>query len=684
MAFESEGVEGAVPPPPITGGAAPRAQVGQPTPATDEFVRRTGVRPPAGEIFDLGVVQASRINSDLRYGAEVGALGQALRDAEWSRSVVANGDLPAAGATEYRREAVASLMDVRGIVPAGAVGQDLLEADPSSPFGVRLDLARVEASMVSSFPGRSVMLVEASDLVRLERSAPLLAVAQFERAQEGVLDRTNRLVELALDRVDLARDAVVVITPWSVGESNAVGVIGVAGPGVEPGLISSGTTRRAGFAQTVDVAPTILSLAGVAVPSSMEGTPMERASAGGSYGQRRAMLISTGAAATFRDDQVGLATVVFVFGQLVLWFLTWLSWRRGGSAWSTVTQVSALSLLSFLPVTYLAGRYPFHEAGAGWFWLFLAVGSAAMGSVIHVLGRRDLTLPVEIVSGVMLGLLSIDILVGGPLQLNTVFGYTPTVAGRFDGIGNLAFGMLAASGITLAALLSARIGGRRGVWVGMGILAWCVVLDGFPSLGADVGGALTLVPSVSITAMMLLGWKIRWRAVLLTGVAALVVVIGFGLFDMGRSVEDRTHLGRLFARIGDDGVVAFGNVVARKLDANLSVLTSSVWSLAVPVVFSFVAWVFWKAPWRLRALQEAVPEQRAAISGLLVAMVLGFALNDSGIAVPGVIIGVVNASLVVLVSRLDQFGLTDGHPTIGLERGHGRVTGLVPASGQSG
>ncbi|MDQ2678228.1 MAG: hypothetical protein M3Y51_05745, partial [Actinomycetota bacterium] len=45
---------------------------------------------------------------------------------------------------------------------------------------------------------------------------------------------------------------------------------------------------------------------------------------------------------------------------------------------------------------------------------------------------------------------------------------------------------------------------------------------------------------------------------------------------------------------------------------------------------------------------------RAALAGLLTAMVLGFALNDSGISVPGMMIGVANASLVHLLLRVDD------------------------------
>jgi hypothetical protein len=212
--------------------------------------------------------------------------------------------------------------------------------------------------------------------------------------------------------------------------------------------------------------------------------------------------------------------------------------------------------------------------------------------------------------------------------------------------------MLSASAINAPPLLANRIGGRRGLWTGVALLAGCVVLDGMPFWGADVGGVLALVPAAGVTAWFLLGYRIRVRTAALLVAAAVALVVAFGALDLTRPAERRTHLGRLLADIGTNGYDAFETVVLRKLDANLSVLTSSVWTLMLPVVFAFVAYLFWRAPWRLHTIQETIPQERAALAGLITAMVLGFALNDSGIAVPGMMLGVANAALVHLVLRV--------------------------------
>jgi hypothetical protein len=128
----------------------------------------------------------------------------------------------------------------------------------------------------------------------------------------------------------------------------------------------------------------------------------------------------------------------------------------------------------------------------------------------------------------------------------------------------------------------------------------------------------------------------------------LAAVAVFAAIDLSRPADSRTHLGRLVEAVGDKGFGALETVVTRKLGANLGVITSSVWTAMVPIAFGFIVYLLWRAPGHVRAIRDTI---RESLGGLAVVGVLGFALNDSGIAVPGVMLGVVNASLVYLTVR---------------------------------
>ncbi len=620
-----------------------------------QFYVQTGKLPATGEVFNLGLVPVLKINESLLYGAEVGALGTALSQAKVTRAVIANGDHSTAqGQMTYRREASLGLMDEHGIIDSGEVGRRLLEDDDRYPFGVRYNNEEVADSVGSFLKPKSVVLVEASDMVRAAQAQLLATTAQQEVIRSQAITHSDALLGLVLKKVDLSKTAVLVVAPNAVDDGSSLTVVGIRAPQVQPGLLSSGTTRRAGFVQTVDIAPSVAGFLGVAIPSSMEGTLMERKGSGGTYEQRTEMLVSESEAAIFRDSVVGPASTLFVLVQLLLWVLAILTFSRSSTGLRKGVEIATLGVLVYLPITYLAGIFPFEQWGSAAFWAFVILGSALVASGIYALTQRFLVDPLLATLGTILVLLSVDIVIGGPLQFNTVFGYTPTVAGRFNGMGNPAFSMFAASAIMASALIAYRVAGRRGTWLGIALLGWAVLLDGAPFWGADVGGALAMIPAAGVTAWMLLGLKVRARTAALWGLISVLVVIGLGALDLTRPPAERTHLGRLLADIGTNGYEALNTVVLRKLDANFSVLSSSVWTLMLPLVFAFIAYLFWKSPWRLQTIAERIPQERAAVAGLITAMVLGFALNDSGIAVPGIMLGVISASLIHLMLRVDD------------------------------
>jgi hypothetical protein len=269
--------------------------------------------------------------------------------------------------------------------------------------------------------------------------------------------------------------------------------------------------------------------------------------------------------------------------------------------------------------------------------------------VAAVAGRRWPLDPLIIALGAVFGLLVVDMLLGAPLQLNTVFGYSPTVGGRFAGMGNLAYGQFAAAAFLLCGLLSRRLAGRSyGTAVAFGILVLAIIIDGSPIWGSDVGGVLAFVPAVGVTAAQMFDHRIRWRNVLLWGSLTFAAIVAFAAIDMARPSDERTHLGRLVESVNDQGWGSLATVMARKLGANLSVITSSIWTGMVPIALGIIVYLLWRAPGVVRTIRDTLPE---SLGGLAVVGFLGFALNDSGIAVPGVMLGVVNATFVYLTVR---------------------------------
>jgi hypothetical protein len=624
--------------------------------ARDEFARRTGVIPGPDDVFALSIVGVTQANDRLDYGAEVGALGDALAAGGYTTAVVANADRWQGDALERHAPSALAMVDSDGLVPAGTVGLELLDEHIDAPGSLVLDRPAVVAEFAEVWQPRSVVTVEASDMARWDAVAARLPVAERELARLDALAASDVLFGELLEHVDPTTDAVLVVGPYDQRVREHVTIAALQAPGIAPGLLRSSTTRRSGFVTLADVGPTVLDLTGIDRPTSMEGRPFEVGTEGGDAAERRAFLVESDQDATFRDAHVAPASTGYVIGHVVLWLLAAAALRWGRRRQKSMVEVMALCGITFLPATHLATSLPFEDWGDGSWWAFVGAVSLSLALIAWYVGRHTVIDGLIIALAMVVGLLIIDVVVGAPLQLNAVFGYSPTVAGRFAGYGNLAFAELAAASIMLAALLAQRIGGRRGLWAATAVLAVAVVVDGAPFWGSDVGGVLTLVPAGGVTVWLLAGRSIRWQTILMWGAGAVIAVGVFGLIDLTRPEESRTHLARLVEAVGDGGLGPLRDVVTRKLDANLTVLTSSVWTLMVPLILAALGYLFWKAPGILRRVGEEVPAERAALAGMLVAMFLGFAVNDSGIAVPGVMLGVLNASLVYLVLRTAQEG----------------------------
>ena len=364
-------------------------------------------------------------------------------------------------------------------------------------------------------PHRSVVVVEASDLLRLQAYSSFASTAARTVMQQRVFDQLDALVGALLKRVDFAHDAVLVVGASQRGGPGRLTVASLAAPGVKPGLAVSSWTRHSGIVSIVDIGPTILDQLGIEAPSRMEGRPIEYGRSGGSFDDRYQWMVDTNKAAQFRDREIPQVTAWFVVLQILLTALALVAFVRFGRRAQVVIEIAALTLLGFLAATYLAGMLPFYRYGAGPYWLFLfGVGLAIALLSWFTTDRAGVTTLIVALS-IVVGLIVVDVATGSRLQFNTVFGYSPTVAGRFAGLGNLGYSQLAAGTVLLAGLVAYRVGGRKGVGLAIVLMLLAIVIDGAPFFGADVGGVLSMVPAYAVTATLLLGWKIRWRLVAL-------------------------------------------------------------------------------------------------------------------------------------------------------------------------
>jgi hypothetical protein len=301
-------------------------------------------------------------------------------------------------------------------------------------------------------------------------------------------------------------------------------------------------------------------------------------------------------------------------------------------------------------MSYVARGFPLEELGAGFYWAFLIASSIVVAALATVAGRRwgSPRTALVVVLALVLGVLVADVMTGSRLHLSSAFGYSPTGNSRLYGISNYSFGQVAAATCLLAAFIAAAWPTTRGRLAAVGLMAAMLVVLGVPIWGSDVGGILAFTPTILVFAGLLTGRRIRARTLVLGAVITVVAVAVFGFVDLSRPAEERAHLGRLFERIGDEGVQPLLSIVERKFLANLRVSTSSFWVAAIPIGIAFW-WFLSRFPSRpMGRLQGRISTLHAALVAAAVAAVLGSVVNDSGAIVGGVTVTVVTASLAYL------------------------------------
>jgi ascorbate-specific PTS system EIIC-type component UlaA len=158
-----------------------------------------------------------------------------------------------------------------------------------------------------------------------------------------------------------------------------------------------------------------------------------------------------------------------------------------------------------------------------------------------------------------------------------------------------------------------------------------------------------MVPAYLVFVILLLGIRVRLRTVAWCVAGFVLAVVGFAALDLSRAADQRTHLGRLIERIDERGIGDFVVVVQRKLSDNLGSVRTSSWGLLLLIFVVLLVWLRRRAPERLSALSERFPEWRPTWISFTVLAFLGYACNDSGIAVPGVMLAILVPALVYLL-----------------------------------
>ncbi|MEV5413426.1 hypothetical protein AB0K60_31910 [Thermopolyspora sp. NPDC052614] len=431
-------------------------------------------------------------------------------------------------------------------------------------------------------------------------------------------------------------------------------------PGGPGHLVGATSTHRDHIVLLPDITATMLTLAGVEVPASVIGVPWTLTTQASLEEATRILRTADLAGQTVRNTTGYFFTGVAIL-QVLFYAIGFVLLRRRRGL--TGVRVAALFLASIPVSTSLINLLPWYRAGAPTPVLVGGVAACAgLLTLIAFIGpwRRSTLGAASVVAGVTAATLLGDLLTGTSLQINGLMGYTAVVGGRYYGLGNISFALLATSVLLLTTAIAERLVayGRRRAAVALvaGLGAFAMLLDGWPGVGSDFGGVIAFVPGIAVTALMVAGKRVSVIKLGAFCVTGGVLVMAIAYLDYLRPPSDQTHLGRFVGQIFDG---TFLPVIIRKLEAMLRTMLSP---NLMPIVVTALAFLIFALlrPGTASAgvvplVLERSPMLKAGLIGALVSGVIGTLVNDSGVAVLSMVLALtVPLVLAVGISTLQQ------------------------------
>lgn len=519
-----------------------------------------------------------------------------------------------------------------------------------------------------------------------------LETAQTEESRENYEDSRDAMreeltednaarVDTVLGEVPEGTQVLVAsLTDFGNDRALQIAISGTVGDQGEGALGTSGTTRQTGLIHETDIAPTILDMLGLD-STDVTGAPITSNSDSATLAERTTVLSDNAVHSSEMLANRGLF-LRFVTNTAIGFFLLSLVlfmqpvYRRFPlrRVWSwlgyTLASVPVSSLLINLLSWWNTSNPPLALIGGSW---LLAGG---IGLICLNLQKLRSTAPLLAISGLTAGVLLLDTATGSHLMADSPMGFNILTAARFYGLGNEAYSLLATGALVILSFLgvwisgrtSARISGRNWALAVIGFLGLIVAaIDAMPSMGADFGGALSFLPALIVLMMLIGKIRVSWgKALGIVGITGLLAA-GLAFVDWLRPAAERTHLGRFF-----DSVLQgeLWDILIRKGGTNLRLLFSSTHRWVTLAALLLVLLVLlqilrkhavmdagepidkgWKPTWwnhiRMSYLSawgwlapteisgHAPAALKPALISIAVCTTLAFALNDSGIVIPG-------------------------------------------------
>ena len=393
------------------------------------------------------------------------------------------------------------------------------------------------------------------------------------------------------------------------------------------GLLLSATTRRAGVFANLDLGVDILNRFGLKnkemVGRQLTNKTMDNRDDYMTKEYKKIVAISS-IRMTIINIYVAVISVSWILGALALWQRDKLPKKHKKKILNFLKEMVKLGLI--MPLAFLSAPIlrPGSQAQVTLSIVFMTVLLYILGSRIF---KNDDLKQVGFYSILMILLIVVDSVISTPLMQSNIMSYDPMIGARYYGIGNEYEGATIGSAILgIAILLEYKKIPK--LWVAIFLFA-VLITSAYPSMGANVGGAIS--ESIAYIAFFLLicGVKIDFKkSVLVVAITALIVAV-FATADIILGMG--SHLGNFVVQVFRNGPMEIVTVFARKIDMNIQLAQTTVWVNILLVGLLILGFTIFRPNRHFSYMKERYKIVYDGYLAIMVGCVVTLLVNDSGI-----------------------------------------------------
>jgi hypothetical protein len=589
-------------------------------PGVEALGRETPVVPKIGWIKNQAWTEDHQVDP--------GRLGAVFHENGWRTCLVGNLD----NISTSHRPGGLLLMDRRGIMDEGQIGQSILEIDPGFPYQYRFSSDKAIGELSNRLAARKIILVEFGDFYRLDFFREEVQPDRYEQLKRSTWLRFDGFLTRLFRLKETKPFTLVVITPSvsseGVMKKNLLGVFVVSDPGYHPGLLTSGTTKWPGLVANIDFLPTLLQIANLQSRQRLIGRAVTAIPAK-DYRQRLAalnqrLIASNSNQRRILDWDMAVITFGWLAGLLGIYLVR--IFLKAGQQWGSYLRVISdwlITLVAIMPLSLII--LPLLPI---FFWQ--VGGFLALSIIISIpfIRIRTVDRRIVVLSGLIWGGLVCDQLFGWHLIRFSPLGYSAMAGSRYYGIGNEFMGVFLAASLILTHLISRDTTSRWKApqWFGPLILGGSVLVFSLPQLGAKFGGILSGIAGFSYYLVNIYQVKLHNKKLWFIFGGCILGLAAIGWWDSLRAPEVQTHIGRFVRLFFNRDFAQVGEIIFRKLTMNMKLTVFSPWMriILLALMLGIVHRVVAKS-------KLAQPEDMILWKSILVTGMAAYIVNDAGV-----------------------------------------------------